>query len=168
MKNYYFKEKFFKITDHYAILDEDGNDAYFVDQDFKIIGYSSTISDGNRNPILEIDKEIFSLFQKFNVNFSDGRYMRVESKLSFLTRKVDVDYDGETFKLNGNFIDLNFDIYRGDDLIGEIEKTFFAMTDTYRLTVHDEKYTEVLLGLTLCLNNIKDTARARARSNSAG
>ncbi|MFR8927058.1 MAG: LURP-one-related/scramblase family protein [Peptoniphilus senegalensis] len=168
MKNYYFKEKFFKITDHYAILDEDGNDAYFVDQDFKIIGYSSTISDCNRNPILEIDKEIFSLFQKFNVNFSDGRYMRVESKLSFLTRKVDVDYDGETFKLNGNFIDLNFDIYRGDDLIGEIEKTFFAMTDTYRLTVHDEKYTEALLGLTLCLNNIKDTARARARSNSAG
>ena len=166
MKNYYFKEKFFKITDHYAILDEDGNDAYFVDQDFKIIGYSSTISDCNRNPILEIDKEIFSLFQKFNVNFTDGRYMRVESKLSFLTRKVDVDYEGETFNLNGNFIDLNFDIYRGSDLIGEIEKTFFAMTDTYRLTVHDENYTEALLALTLCLNNIKDTARAR--SNSAG
>lgn len=166
MKNYYFKEKFFKITDHYAILDEDGNDAYFVDQDFKLIGYSSTISDSNRNPILEIDKEIFSLFQKFNVNFTDGRYMRVESKLSFLTRKVEVDYEGETFKLNGNFIDLNFDIYRGSDLIGEIEKTFFAMTDTYRLTVHDENYREALLALTLCLNNIKDTARAR--SNSAG
>lgn len=166
MKNYYFKEKFFKITDHYAILDEDGNDAYFVDQDFKLIGYSSTISDANRNPILEIDKEIFNLFQKFNVNFTDGRYMRVESKLSFLTRKVEVDYDGETFNLNGNFIDLNFDIYRGSDLIGEIEKTFFAMTDTYRLTVHDENYREALLALTLCLNNIKDTARAR--SNSAG
>ena len=166
MKNYYFKEKFFKITDHYAILDEDGNDAYFVDQDFKLIGYSSTISDANRNLILEIDKEIFSLFQKFNANFTDGRYMRVESKLSFLTRKVEVDYEGETFKLNGNFIDLNFDIYRGSDLIGEIEKTFFAMTDTYRLTVHDENYREALLALTLCLNNIKDTARAR--SNSAG
>lgn len=166
MKIYYFKEKFFKITDHYAILDEDGNDAYFVDQDFKLIGYSSTISDANRNPILEIDKEIFNLFQKFNVNFIDGRYMRVESKLSFLTRKVEVDYDGETFNLKGNFIDLNFDIYRGSDLIGEIEKTFFAMTDTYRLTVHDENYREALLSLTLCLNNIKDTARAR--SNSAG
>ena len=92
--------------------------------------------------------------------------MRVESKLSFLTRKVEVDYNGETFNLKGNFIDLNFDIYRGSDLIGEIEKTFFAMTDTYRLTVHHENYTEALLALTLCLNNIKDTARAR--SNSAG
>ena len=164
MKNYYFKEKFFKITDHYAILDENGNDAYFVDQDFKLLGYSSTISDGNRNPILEIDKEVFSLFQKFNVNFYDNRYMRVESKISFLTRKVDINYEGEVFNLKGKIFDMNFEIFKGDDLIGEIEKTFFAMTDTYRLTVHDETYTEALLALTLCLNNIKDTAR----SNSAG
>ena len=166
MKNYYFKEKFFKITDHYAILDEDGNDAYFVDQDFKLIGYSSTISDSNRNPILEIDKEIFSLFQKFNVNFTDGRYMRVESKFSLLKRKIDVDYDGEILNLQGSFWDMNFDIYKGSDLIGEIEKTLFAMTDTYRLTVHDDNYREALLALTLCLNNIKDTAKSR--SNSAG
>lgn len=164
MKNYYFKEKFFKITDHYAILDENGNDAYFVDQDFKLLGYSSTISDINRNPILEIDKEIFSLFQKFNVNFYDNRYMRVESKISFLTRKIDINYEGEVFNLKGKIFDMNFEIFKGDDLIGEIEKTFFAMTDTYRLTVHDENYTEALLALTLCLNNIKDTDRA----NSAG
>lgn len=164
MKNYYFKEKFFKITDHYAILDENGNDAYFVDQDFKLLGYSSTISDGNRNPILEIDKEVFSLLQKFNVNFYDNRYMRVESKISFLTRKVDINYEGEVFNLKGKIFDMNFEIFKGDDLIGEIEKTFFAMTDTYKLTVHDENYTEALLALTLCLNNIKDTDRA----NSAG
>lgn len=168
MKNYYFKEKFFKITDHYAILDDDGNDAYFVDQDFKLLGYRSTISDNKRNPILEIDKEIFSLFQKFNVNFEDGSYMRVESRLSFLTRKVDVDYDGEIFNLQGKILDMNFEIFKGSDLIGEIEKTFFAMTDTYKLTVHEEKYTEALLALTLCLNNIKDTARARSRANSGG
>lgn len=166
MKNYYFKEKFFKITDHYPVLDDNENPAYYVDQDFTFLGYKSSLSDSNKNTILDIDKEIFSLFQKFNVNFTDGRYMRVESKLSFLTRKVEVDYEGETFNLNGNFIDLNFDIYRGSDLIGEIEKTFFAMTDTYRLTVHDDNYREALLALTLCLNNIKDTARAR--SNSAG
>ncbi len=164
MKNYYFKEKFFKITDHYAILDENGNDAYFVDQVFKLLGYSSTISDVNRNPILEIDKEVFSLLQKFNVNFYDNRYMRVESKISFLTRKIDINYEGEVFNLKGKILDMNFEIFKGDYLIGEIEKTFFSMTDTYRLTVHDENYTEALLALTLCLNNIKDTDRA----NSAG
>lgn len=164
MKNYYFKEKFFKITDHYPVLDDNENPAYYVDQDFTFLGYKSSLSDSNKNTILDIDKEIFSLFQKFNVNFTDGRYMRVESRLSFLKRKIDIAYDGENLNLEGSFLDMNFDIFKGGDLIGEIEKTFFAMTDTYRLTVHDEKYIEALLALTLCLNNIKDTARA----NSAG
>lgn len=166
MKNYYFKEKFFKITDHYPILDDDGNAAYYVDQDFTLLGYKSSLSDANKNPIFDIDKDIFSLFQKFNVNFTDGRYMRVESKFSLLKRKIDVDYDGEILNLQGSFWDMNFDIYNGSDLIGEIEKTLFAMTDTYRLTVHDDNYREALLALTLCLNNIKDTSKAR--SNSAG
>lgn len=47
MKKLYFKEKFFKITDHYPILDEDGREAYYLDQDFTFIGYKSSVSDPN-------------------------------------------------------------------------------------------------------------------------
>ncbi|WP_019138851.1 LURP-one-related/scramblase family protein [Peptoniphilus timonensis] len=166
MKNYYFKEKFFKITDHYPILDDDGREVYYVDQDFKLIGYKARISDKNKNPIIEIDKEVFSLLQKFNVNFSDGKFMRLESKISFLVRKVQIDLSGESLYLEGKFPDLNFQIFKGEKIIGEIEKALFAMADSYKLSVYDENYTEALLAITLCLNNIKDTARANA--NSAG
>ena len=161
MKNYYFKENLFKITDHYPILDDDGREVYYVDQDFTLIGYDVKISDIDGNEILKIEKELFSLLQKFNVNFSDGKFMRVESKISFLVRRIHIDYDGESLRLEGQFPDLNFEIYRDKDLIGEIQKTFFALTDTYKLSVYDEKYTEALLALTLCVNNIKDTAAKR-------
>lgn len=161
MKNYYFKENLFKITDHYPILDDDGREAYYVDQDFKFIGYQVKISDKDEKEILKIEKEVFSLLQKFNVNFSDGRFMRVESKISFLVRKIQIDYNGESLSLEGSFPDLSFEIYKDKDLIGEIQKTFFALTDTYKLSVYDEKYTEALLALTLCVNNIKDTVAKR-------
>lgn len=158
MKNYYFKEKFFKITDHYPILDDDGNAAYYVNQDFTFIGYDVKVSDMKGRKILKIEKELFSFLQKFNVNFSDGKFMRVESKISFLVRRIGIDYDGESLSLEGQFPDLNFEIYKGEKVIGEIEKTFFSLADSYRLTVYDEEYTEALLALTLCVNNIKDTA----------
>ena len=161
MKNYYFKENLFKITDHYPILDDDGREVYYVDQDFTLIGYDVKISDIDGNEILKIEKEVFSLLQKFNVNFSDGKFMRVESKISFLVRRIQVDYDGESLRLEGQFPDLNFEIYKGDKVIGEIEKTFFSLADTYRFTVYDEDYTESLLALTLCVNNIKDTSAKR-------
>lgn len=162
MKNYYFKENLFKITDHYPILDDDGREVYYVDQDFTFIGYDVKISDMKGKEILKIEKEVFSFLQKFNVNFSDGKFMRVESKISFLVRKIKIDYDGESLSLEGQFPDLNFEIYKGDKVIGEIEKTFLSLADTYRLTVYDEEYTEALLAITLCVNNIKDTA---SRSN---
>lgn len=158
MKNYYFKEKFFKITDHYPILDDDGNAAYYVNQDFTFIGYDVKVSDMKGREILKIEKELFSFLQKFNVNFSDGKFMRVESKISFLVRRIGIDYNGESLSLEGQFPDLNFEIYKGEKVIGEIEKTFFSLADSYRLTVYDEEYTEALLALTLCVNNIKDTA----------
>lgn len=161
MKNYYFKENLFKITDHYPILDDDGREVYYVDQDFTLIGYDVKISDIDGNEILKIEKELFSLLQKFNVNFSDGKFMKVESKISFLVRRIGIDYNGESLRLEGQFPDLNFEIYKGDKVIGEIEKTFFSLADTYRLTVYDEDYTESLLALTLCVNNIKDTAAKR-------
>ena len=44
MRKLYFKEKFFKITDNYPILDEDGRKAYYLDQDFTFIGYNSIVS----------------------------------------------------------------------------------------------------------------------------
>ena len=84
--------------------------------------------------------------------------MRVESKISFLVRRIGIDYDGESLSLEGQFPDLNFEIYKGEKVIGEIEKTFFSLADSYKLSVYDEKYTEALLALTLCVNNIKDTA----------
>lgn len=158
MKNYYFKENLFKITDHYPILDDDEREVYYVDQDFTFIGYDVKISDMKGREILKIEKEVFSFLQKFNVNFSDGKFMRVKSKISFLVRRIGIDYDGESLSLEGQFPDLNFEIYKGEKVIGEIEKTFFSLADSYKLSVYDEKYTEALLALTLCVNNIKDTA----------
>lgn len=57
MKKYYFKEKFFKITDKYPILDENGNEAYFFDQDFKFVGYQAKLKDMQGNVLFNISKK---------------------------------------------------------------------------------------------------------------
>jgi hypothetical protein len=64
MKKLYFKEKFFKITDHYPILDEDGREAYYLDQDFTFIGYKSSVSDPNGKKIINISRELIAFFPK--------------------------------------------------------------------------------------------------------
>lgn len=163
MKRLYFKEKFFKITDHYPILDEDGNEAYYLDQDFTFIGYKSYVTDKNKNKIFNINKKIISFFPRYTVSFADGSTMVVQQKLELLRHRVHVYLENETLDLKGNIFHYDFEIKNkyGKD-IGAVSRRLLSFTDTYELTIFDENYTEELIALVICLNNMIDNERANA------
>ena len=156
MKKYYFKEKFFKITDKYPILDENGNEVYFFDQDFKFVGYKAKLKDMDGNVLFDISKKVLSFLQTYYVDFYDGSHMEINQKLSFLKRKVYIFYEGKELNLRGNYLDHDFEVYFKNDLIAEMNKKFFAFTDQYELTVYDENFTLLLIALCLCINEMKN------------
>ena len=167
MRKLYFKEKFFKITDHYPIIDEDGRDAYYLDQDFTFIGYRSRVSNRSGEIIMNINRQLISFLPRYNVSFSDGGSMVVQKKFEFFKHRVSVFLEGESLDLIGDIWHLNFQIKNGNGkLIGAVNKKFFALTDNYELSIYDEKYTEELIGLVICLNNMVDLEQAAANSGS--
>ncbi|WP_236785888.1 LURP-one-related/scramblase family protein [Anaerococcus ihuae] len=165
MKKYYFKEKFFKLTDKYPILDENGNEVYFFDQDFKFVGYKAKLKDMEGNVLFDISKKVLSFLQTYYVDFYDGSHMEINQKLSFLKRKVNAFYEGKELNLRGNYIDHDFEVYFKNNLIAEMNKKFFAFTDQYELTVYDEDFTLLLIALCLCINEMKNRDDAAASSN---
>ena len=90
MKKYIFKEKFFKITDKYWITDENGNNAFFLDQDFTFLGYRAAVYGANRDMLFSIEKKIISLLAKFFVDFEDGSKMTVNKRFTILRKSIDV------------------------------------------------------------------------------
>lgn len=166
MKKYYFKEKFFKITDHYPILDENGKKAFFVDQTFKFLGYEARVSDKNDEEIFTIKRKLLSFLPIYYINFKDEAKgdMTIKSNLALFRKSIDVLMEDGKISLKGNFWDYEFEIYYNGKLIGEVSKKIFSLTDQYELRVLDEKYTEALVGLCLALNNIKDLELASSSS----
>lgn len=165
MKKYYFKEKFFKLTDKYPILDENGNEVYFFDQDFKFVGYKAKLKDMEGNVLFDISKKVLSFLQTYYVDFYDGSHMEINQKLSFLKRKVNAFYEGKELNLRGNYLDHDFEVYFKNNLIAEMNKKFFAFTDQYELTVYDEDFTLLLIALCLCINEMKNRDDAAVSSN---
>lgn len=165
MKKYYFKEKFFKLTDKYPIFDENGNEVYFFDQDFKFVGYKAKLKDMDGNILFDISKKVLSFLQTYYVDFYDGSHMEINQKLSFLKRKVNAFYEGKELNLKGNYLDHDFEVYFKNNLIAEMNKKFFAFTDQYELTVYDEDFTLLLIALCLCINEMKNRDDAAASSN---
>ena len=166
MKKYYFKEKFFKLTDKYPILDENGNEVYFFDQDFKFVGYKAKLKDMEGKVLFNISKKILSFLQTYYVDFYDGSHMEINQKLSFLKRKVSAFYQGKELTLKGNYLDHDFEVYFKNNLIAEMNKKFFTFTDQYELTVYDESLSLVLIALCLCINEMKNRDDAAANASN--
>ena len=167
MKKYIFKEKFFKITDKYWISDENGEKAFFLDQDFTFLGYRAAVYGVNRDRLFSIEKKIISLLPKFFVDFADGSEMTVNQRFTILRKSIDVDTDFGTINLKGSIWDYNFVISLNGKKIGEVNKKFISLADHYVLTVFDEDYTLALVALVICLNKIQDDEEA-ATTNAGG
>ena len=91
--------------------------------------------------------------------------MVVQKRLAFFRQKVDVSLKDDTLSLKGDIFSLNFDIINEQGKpVGSVNRKFFALTDTYELTIYDQSYTEELIGLVLCLNNMVDLDQARSSS----
>lgn len=166
MKKYYFKEKFFKITDHYPILDEDWRKAFFVDQKFKFLGYEATVSDANDVEIFTINKKLISFLPVYQVDFKDSKKkMTIKSNISLFRKSIDVIIESGKINVKGNLWDYEFKAYLKGDLIGEVSKKLLSFTDQYQLKVYEEDFTEELIALCLSLNNIKDSEEESTRNN---
>lgn len=168
MKKYIFKEKFFKITDKYWITDENGANAFFLDQDFTFMGYRATVYDTNRDRLFSIEKKIISLLPKFFVDFEDGSSMTVNKRFTFLRKSIDVDTDFGIINLKGSVWDYNFIISLDGKKIGEVNRKFISLTDHYVLTVFDEDYTLAMVALVICLNKIHDDEQSAAANAGGG
>ncbi|MDI9517842.1 MAG: LURP-one-related family protein [Erysipelotrichaceae bacterium] len=166
MKKLYFKQKVFKITDHYEVYNEHDEIEYYVDQDFRFMGFSVNVTDAGRNYVFNIEREVFSLLPKFYINFKDGSNLIMKSRLSFLKKVIDVESEDLQLRLEGDIWDYNFRVYNQDNEIAFITKKLFSWGDTYEMTILDSYYSDVILAITIGVDCIKDAQRAASSTSS--
>ena len=58
MKQLFIKQKVLKITDHYPVLDENGNETYHVDEDFKFFGKKIYVTRSDGSHVFTITREL--------------------------------------------------------------------------------------------------------------
>lgn len=156
MEKLYIKQKVFKITDHYAVIDENNNEIYYVDQDFKLFGNTVHVSDRNYNELFTINKVILTWLPKYNIEFTDGRLIEIKENFAFFKKSLEISSADFDLDVKGDYLSLNFKIFNNNDLIGEVEKAWLSWGDTFELTVYDESYRDLVLALTIAVDDILD------------
>lgn len=167
MYKLYIKQKVFKITDHYPVVNEAGDEVYQVDQDFKLIGNRITVRKNDGSKSFVLNKILFKIMPQYEVVFDDGKSFVIKQNFKLFKKDIDLISEDYNLTLKGDLWDLNFDVENQGQVVGHIDKAWFTWGDTYEITVFDQEFEEELIALLIVVDAIKDDENAAASANSA-
>lgn len=156
MRTLHIQQKFFKITDHYGITDEEGNVWYKVDQDFKVFGTQIHLSDASGKELFLLQQEKLFFLPSFGIHFSDGRKLTIQSRFKLFKLRLDVLPESEEITIEGDFLSHSFVITRHGEQIASIEKAYLSIGDSYRVTTNKREDEPLVLALLMATDRLID------------
>jgi len=86
----------------------------------------------------------------------------IKKEFSFLKARYTIDAAG--IEVQGNWWDMNFEVYQNGELIGAVSKKWFTWGDSYELVIFDDEREPLLVALVVAI----DYATAAQSAAAAG
>lgn len=141
------KQRVFSWTDSYDIYDESGEPKYFVKAEFFTLGHQLHVYDKYQREVGVIHQKIFTLLPAFEIEVGGVKRGMIQKQFSFLMPRYDIDYKG--WRVEGDFLGWDYDVFNGCSSIIHITKELFHWGDTY--TINYENSEDELDGLLLVI-----------------
>lgn len=139
------KQRVFSWTDSYDIYDEEGRQKYFVKGELFALGHRLHIYDNSHNEIGMIKQKLMTIMPVFEIEMGGVRRGTIQKKFTFLKPKYEVDFNG--WRVEGDFLAWNYDVYSGCSSLIHITKEPLRWGDTYVIDVTNPA--DELMGLML-------------------
>lgn len=123
------KQRVFSWSDTYDVYDENGNVRYFVKAEFLSFGHRLHVYDAYQNEVGMIKERLFTLLPVFDIEVNGRVQGKIEKKFTLFKPKYEVDFNG--WRVEGDFLGWEYDVYSGCSSVIHITKELFHWGDTY-------------------------------------
>lgn len=153
---YVMKQKIFAWGEDFAIKDEGGNDAFFVDGRAFSIGNKLSFQDTSGNELAFIRQKLLSWGPSYEISRNGQLVATVKKKHFTLFRcKFSVDVPGpDDLEAQGSFLDYDYKFTRGSKTAAEVSKRWFSLRDTYGVDVADGEDDVLILASTVVIDMV--------------
>ncbi|MGT2883561.1 LURP-one-related/scramblase family protein [Streptococcus ferus] len=158
------KQGFFSLGGKFAIKDTSGIPQYHVEGSFLQIPKEFLMTDRSGKVVSRITKKFLALLPQFSVELADGTHFQIVKELTFFKARYRIDNLNLT--VQGDFWDMNFDLYQGSQLIARISQEWLQLTSTYHVEVYDEAFNDLVISLVIAIDCVKADQAAAASSAS--
>lgn len=163
MKQLYIKQKVFSLGGKFTVKNEQEQDVYYVEGSFMQIPKTFSILNTTRDEIALITKKVFSFLPKFFVEVNGEEVLTIKKEFSFFKARYTIDAAG--IEVNGNWWDMDFQVLRHGEVVGQVSKKWFTWGDSYQVQILDEEMEGVIIALVVAIDCVK--ADQAAASSSA-
>ena len=127
------KQRVFSWTDSYDVYDEYGNRKYFVKAEFLTLGHQIHVYDMQNREVGCIRQKLLTLLPEFRIEMDGVECGSIQKKFTFLRPKYEVDCNG--WRVEGDFLGWDYDVYAGCSSVGHISKELFHWGETYTINI---------------------------------
>ena len=133
MARYKLRQRLISIGEDFTIDDERGNTVYKVDGKVLTIRETFVIEDMAGNEVATIREKKLAIRDSMAVLRGGDTIATIKKALfSPFRDKFTVDVEGgEELVAQGEILDHEYEIRRGNEVVGRVSKHWFSLTDTY-------------------------------------
>ena len=151
----YIKEHIFTFGDQFSVLDEQGNEKYFVEGEIFTWGKKLHVYDRHRREVAFIKQELFTFMPCYHVYVGDRDIAQVRKELSFFRPRYYVD--GLNWDVEGDFFAHEYRVTKNGRDIVSIDKEWMTWGDSYELNIADGADEIVALAVVITIDCVVES-----------
>jgi uncharacterized protein YxjI len=148
------RQKLLSWGNDFTIKDEAGNDAFFVDGKALSFGNKLSFQDMSGNELVYIDQRLLNWTPTYELWRGDKMLAEVKRELfSIIHHRFTIDVPGPNdLEAEGDFLDHEYTLTRGDRVVATISKKWFSWADTYGIDVVDGEDAVLILATAVVID----------------
>ncbi len=151
----YMKQKVFSWKDKFSIMNEAGQDKYYVEGKVISIGKKLRVYDTAGNELAFVNQKVVSLMPKFSVEMNGQEVAVIKKKFTLLKPKYFIE--GPGWEVQGDFFGHDYEITENGQTVVAIHKKWMAWGDTFELFIPDESKEVLAMAVVLAIDAVLDS-----------
>ncbi len=151
---YVMKQKVFSLGDKFAIQDENGADAFFVDGRVFSIGHQLSFEDLEGNQLAFIEQRVLSWGPTYQIFKGENHVATVKKELfTFFQCRFHIHVDSKgDLDATGDLSDHEYVFTRDGQAVAQISKQWFTLGDTYGVDIGASEDPVLILACTVVID----------------
>jgi uncharacterized protein YxjI len=155
----YIRQKVFSWVDRFTVMDESGQDKYFVEGEFSFAKKLHLLDTAGAE-VAFIQQKVFSFLPRYFVFIGEEQIAEIVKEMTFLKQRYTIE--GLGWEVTGDFWAHDYEIVQGNRTVATIRKEWMTWGDCYELDIADERDETVALAVVLAIDCALAAAAAAA------